>query len=45
MKSIIAALLLAVASITSYAEPQLGSQFVSTPQVLPTENAAKVEVV
>ncbi len=45
MKSLIAALLLAVASVTSYAEPEPGSQFVSTPQVLPTDNSAKVEVV
>lgn len=45
MKSLIAAFLLAVASITASAAPQLDAQFVATPQALPTDNPAKVEVV
>ncbi len=45
MKSLIAAFLLALASATSFAAPQLDAEFVNTPQVLPTDNPAKVEVV
>lgn len=45
MKSFIAALLLTVASVTAYAEPELGAQFVTTPQPIPAETSAKVEVV
>lgn len=45
MKSLITALFLAVTAITSHAAPQLGTEFTNTPQILSTENPAKVEVV
>ena len=43
MKSLIAACLM-MFSVAAVAEPQAGFEYKQTPQVIPTENAAKVEV-
>lgn len=43
MKSLIAACLM-MFSVAAVAEPQAGFEYKPTPQVIPTENAAKVEV-